>query len=338
MKSAKVLVSERRLLMREEFKEQVFAGSGGRCVICGKPAVDAHHVLDRKLYADGGYYAGGNGAAVCDQDHWRCETTEISVEEVRKAAGILVPVLPEGFLEGISYDKWGNRCWPSGMRSWGPLEHDTGARRALRMGGFLGLLSCHGTTASQHLARQAQDNQAKELFMFMTIGQLDHVPYPQVPKELLDFAETRGVNVGPFFGLPAGGYHARRNTDAAKYLGIVGFHARTLREIAAYLYVLPPLDQADPLGPPVSIADRPHWPGGKPPVRGGEPFYADAFAALVERAEQMGFFVNLARYADDAQLISVVRKDRLIDRNDFYFSRNSSSVMHFLNNQASGAN
>ena len=36
----------------------------GRCVLCDAVAVDAHHVLDRKLYPDGGYYL-GNGAAVC---------------------------------------------------------------------------------------------------------------------------------------------------------------------------------------------------------------------------------------------------------------------------------
>lgn len=127
------------LLDREQFKSAVFTRSGGRCVFCGEPAVDAHHILERKLFGDGGYYL-SNGAAVCEADHWACETTAHSVEAVRKAAGIELPQLAPGMSATATYDKWGNRIWPSGLRSWGPLEHDTGARKALAAGGVLGLL------------------------------------------------------------------------------------------------------------------------------------------------------------------------------------------------------
>lgn len=130
---------EQALLSRETFKDQVFARSAGKCVFCGSPAVDAHHILERKLFEDGGYYL-GNGAAVCEQHHWQCETTALSVEQVRAAAGVQSPVLPGGFDATAIYDKWGNRVWPSGLRTWGSLEHDTGARKALAAGGFLGLL------------------------------------------------------------------------------------------------------------------------------------------------------------------------------------------------------
>jgi hypothetical protein len=133
------LPDEGVLLSRAAFREGVFARAGGRCVLCSASAVDAHHVLERKLYADGGFYL-GNGAAVCERHHWECETTVLSVEQVRQAAGILRPVLPRGFHLGGRYDKWGNRCWPSGLRSWGPLQNDDGARRALAKGGFLSLL------------------------------------------------------------------------------------------------------------------------------------------------------------------------------------------------------
>ena len=127
------------LLSREAFKDQVFARSKHQCVFCGAPAVDAHHILERKLFDDGGYYL-DNGAAVCEADHWRCETTEFSLEDVRLAANISRPVLPQGTPNEAILDKWGNRIWPSGMRSWGPLEHDTGARKALAHGGFLGIM------------------------------------------------------------------------------------------------------------------------------------------------------------------------------------------------------
>lgn len=129
------------LLTREEFKGQVFARSGGKCVFCDKDAVDPHHIVERKLFSDGGFYL-SNGAAVCEGHHWQCETTELSLATIRAAAGIDVvsAAVPPWFLASASYDKWGNRIWPSGLRSWGPLEHDTGARRALALGGYLAVM------------------------------------------------------------------------------------------------------------------------------------------------------------------------------------------------------
>lgn len=127
------------LLTREAFARLVLARSNGRCVLCGDPAVDAHHVLDRKLYPDGGYYL-GNGAAVCAPCHLACEHTRVSVQDVRQAAGITHPVLPPTLEPGVDYDKWGNRLLEHGLRHAGPLAGDTGMRRALAAGGVLGTL------------------------------------------------------------------------------------------------------------------------------------------------------------------------------------------------------
>lgn len=127
------------LLPREQFKQEVFARSNHQCVLCTAPAVDAHHILERKLFSDGGYYR-DNGAAVCAACHLLCEHTRITVEEVRAAAHIAIGLLPPTWDASSIYDKWGNRVWPSGLRSAGVLEHDTGMRRALAAGGFLGLL------------------------------------------------------------------------------------------------------------------------------------------------------------------------------------------------------
>lgn len=134
---------ENELLTREEFKTQVFARSRGKCVFCNAPAADAHHILERKLFDNGGYYL-NNGAAVCEDDHWKCETTEHSVDDVRLAAGIVFTVVPKSLYTAVKLDKWGNRVWPSGMRTWGPLADDTGARKALAHGGFLGLMMPEG--------------------------------------------------------------------------------------------------------------------------------------------------------------------------------------------------
>jgi hypothetical protein len=121
------------LLTREQFKANVFARDKGKCVLCGAEAVDAHHILDRKLFSDGGYFI-DNGASVCADDHMRCETTEVSVEEVRKAAGIKTIVLPESdmFDETFIYDKWGNVLLPDGQKMQGPLFADTAVQTLLR--------------------------------------------------------------------------------------------------------------------------------------------------------------------------------------------------------------
>ena len=95
-----------KLLSREEFKKQVFARDKNTCVFCKKAAVDAHHILDRKLFPDGGYYL-DNGASVCEEHHWACEKCELTVEQVREACKIKIVVLPPGLEKNIVYDKWG---------------------------------------------------------------------------------------------------------------------------------------------------------------------------------------------------------------------------------------
>ena len=82
------------LLLRDEFREGVFARDGYKCVFCKKTAeqtpegkLDAHHIIERRLWNDGGYYL-DNGATVCEEHHLLCEQTVYSVEDVREAAGI----------------------------------------------------------------------------------------------------------------------------------------------------------------------------------------------------------------------------------------------------------
>lgn len=76
-----------KLLSREEFTENVLKRDNKKCVFCNNIATSAHHVLDRKLWKDGGYYL-SNGASVCEEHHWKCEDTSISVEEVREKCKI----------------------------------------------------------------------------------------------------------------------------------------------------------------------------------------------------------------------------------------------------------
>lgn len=127
-----------KLLSREQFKEQVFARSRGKCIFCDRDAIDAHHILERKLFDDGGYYL-SNGAAVCEEHHLLCEYTVIPVEEVRAKAGITEYILPDGFYKSLIYDKWGNLCIHDDSRVAGPLFEDDGCQKALKAKGKIRL-------------------------------------------------------------------------------------------------------------------------------------------------------------------------------------------------------
>ncbi len=129
-------MKQEQLLDREAFKKAVFDRDGHKCVNCGQPAVDAHHILDRKLFSDGGYYL-SNGSSLCSDCHLEAEKTTLSVEAIRSACGIEHPALPEGFSPNLVYDKWGNQILENGQRTQGPLFNDDGARKILNRAGIL---------------------------------------------------------------------------------------------------------------------------------------------------------------------------------------------------------
>lgn len=119
------------LLTRDNFREGVFERDNNQCVICGAPAVDAHHILERRLFSDGGYYL-ANGASVCERCHIDAEKTVISVEDLRRAIGITKPVLPEHFYSDVIYDKWGNVCQSNGTRLKGELFFDESVQKIIK--------------------------------------------------------------------------------------------------------------------------------------------------------------------------------------------------------------
>lgn len=125
------------LLSRDAFREGVFARDNHTCVFCDQPAVDAHHILERKCWNDGGYYL-ENGASVCEKHHLECEMTLISVEEVRAACGIERALIPDHLYDDDIYDKWCNQILPNGQRLKGELFHDESVQKILAAGGVLG--------------------------------------------------------------------------------------------------------------------------------------------------------------------------------------------------------
>lgn len=131
---------EPKLLTRDQFREGVFARDGHKCVFCDKPAKDAHHILERRLWPDGGYYL-ENGASVCEEHHLACERTEISVEDVRRACGITKVWVPPHLYDDHTYDKWGNPVLPDGKRGRGELFYDESVQKVLKEGGVLNLFT-----------------------------------------------------------------------------------------------------------------------------------------------------------------------------------------------------
>ena len=124
------VIMTHNLLTRDQFRTQVFERDNHRCVICSNPAQDAHHILERRLWNDGGYYL-ANGASVCGSCHILCEETTISVEDVRIAAKITKPIVPEHLYHDVQYDKWGNIILENGQRIRGELFDDPSVQKIL---------------------------------------------------------------------------------------------------------------------------------------------------------------------------------------------------------------
>lgn len=119
------------LLSRDEFRNSVFRRDKGLCVVCKVPAVDAHHIIERRLFPDGGYYL-DNGASVCEGHHLEAESTVLSCDELRALCHITGAVLPPHLYPDQPYDKWGNPILPNGQRLMGDLFNDESVRKVIK--------------------------------------------------------------------------------------------------------------------------------------------------------------------------------------------------------------
>lgn len=130
------------LLTRDEFREAVFKRDRHRCVICklamrNTPAVNAHHIMERRLFPNGGYFV-DNGASLCEACHLAAEMTTVEPDVIRGACGITTRTLPDHLYPAQDYDKWGNPILPSGLRLQGELFEDPNVQKILRESGILG--------------------------------------------------------------------------------------------------------------------------------------------------------------------------------------------------------
>lgn len=128
------------ILTRDNFRESVFERDNHKCVVCGQPGKDAHHIIERRLFDDGGYYI-DNGATLCEKHHLEAEMTIISPQELRDIIGIKKIILPEHLYTDQEYDKWGNIMLPNGNRLKGELFFDESVQKILKQGDVLHLFS-----------------------------------------------------------------------------------------------------------------------------------------------------------------------------------------------------
>ncbi len=128
------------LLTRNQFRNNVFERDNHKCVICQNLGQDAHHIMERRLFDDGGYYL-DNGATLCGPCHLKAEMTTLSCEEIREAAGITQITLPPHLYPDQRYDKWGNIILSNGQRLRGELFFDESVQQILAQGGVLGLFT-----------------------------------------------------------------------------------------------------------------------------------------------------------------------------------------------------
>jgi len=127
-------------LHRDDFREGVFKRDNHKCCICGEAAQDAHHIMERRLFDDGGYYL-DNGSSLCGKHHLEAEMTTLDCDTIREACGIENKILPEHLYVDQDYDKWGNPIVNNNVRLKGELFYDESVQKILKTGNVLDLFS-----------------------------------------------------------------------------------------------------------------------------------------------------------------------------------------------------
>ncbi len=123
-------------MLRDEFRNAVFERDQHKCVVCGIPAVDAHHIMERRLFNAADPVPFGydidNGASLCSEHHLQAESTYLSTAQLRELAGITRVVLPAHLDDDEQYTKWGDVLMEHGLRSPGELFDDESVQKIIR--------------------------------------------------------------------------------------------------------------------------------------------------------------------------------------------------------------
>lgn len=103
---------------RDEFRLGTFRRDNNTCVVpgCGKPAIDAHHIMERALWLADDLFPEGyhphNGASVCELHHRACEANAIPPAALRRWLNVPT-ILPQQLDPNKIWNKWGEEIKPS---------------------------------------------------------------------------------------------------------------------------------------------------------------------------------------------------------------------------------
>jgi len=95
---------------RKQFRTEVFERDSHTCTVpwCEEQTdLDAHHILERDLWDDGGYIP-DNGATVCEWHHRYAESDDIPPQAFWRWIGISDPSTPET-VDSFAVNKWGEQ-------------------------------------------------------------------------------------------------------------------------------------------------------------------------------------------------------------------------------------
>jgi ribosomal protein S27AE len=110
--------------IRQEFRQKVFERDDHTCVMCGDPAVDAHHITDRH---EGGKNSLDNGISLCSKCHEKAEMFH--------RTGTSHPgYSPRELRKKVAYMRI--ECWKMTSDSWSPsyrLETDHASDMMVRV-------------------------------------------------------------------------------------------------------------------------------------------------------------------------------------------------------------
>ena len=131
-----------KLLTRDEFRESVLKRDANECAVCHEPnALSVHHILERKLWEDGGYYL-NNGITLCPNHHILAESCFIMPERLWELLKIKVSDIP--YPKGLDHyedlDKWGQTVLYDGIGEVSviPNQFQEDFLKAVRLAGGMG--------------------------------------------------------------------------------------------------------------------------------------------------------------------------------------------------------
>jgi hypothetical protein len=211
-------------------------------------AVDAHHLIDRSLFEDGGYYL-DNGVSLCSEHHLQAERTTISCKDLRKLAGIVNVILPEHLDEDEEWDHWANIVLPTGARLRGELFFQENVQRALKDGGVLGdFLPYVKYPRTYHLPSspnlQNDDRQHKNVDFFTNKEVICSIKMDGEATSMYpDYIHARSINSGYHESRTyISSLHGSIKHDIPKYFRICGEnvyakHSIYYQHLEAYFYV-----------------------------------------------------------------------------------------------------